>query len=626
MGQSGLLPIFYNAFFNSTAPAMASHTPLQPSTSTGNYNLPIVQDQYPYNIENQAQMAYTSLANIPADKWMALNTSVGGRLHADGVPFSRPCFTSYELNFSNETSSDLDGNSQQEECTARQRDYLSEAYRVDTFGSAMNPQWETCQATSQGCLMDWMNPANSDAFASPKICHQGSVSRYYIDVLSPSDVAAAFDFARVTGARIVIKNTGHDYKGRSYAPDSLSLWTHNLQQISYDPTFVPAQCTDTAMTPGLTVGAGVVFGKIYDYAEQNGITFVGGTDRTVGASGGWVQGGGHSLLSNTLGLGVDRALEFKIVTPNGDFLTVNACQNQDLFFALRGGGGGTFGVVMETTFRVEPRPISLRVAKITFPTTSDNWKAVIDIGVKNALKWSEEAWSGIMGSGMVLFTNPNLSLDEASASFQPFADFASSVNGTLVIEDSPTWLTFFNKYITGNPVGLPGTPASRLVPKRHFENTASQAALKDAILSGTLPAQFKQVLISCPVNYVPPTGATPEASDTSITEAWRSCLWSVVAGTFWNYATDAAGVQASYAKSTEAIRPLKELTPDGGAYSNEANVYEGDHTREFWGSNYPRLLSIKQKYDPEGLLDCWHCVGWKGPRDDRYSCMLSMDN
>lgn len=47
-------------------------------------------------------------------------------------------------------------------------------------------------------------------------------------------------------------------------------------------------------------------------------------------------------------------LEFQVVTPRGDFLAANACQNTDLFFALRGGGGGTFGVVMEATMRARP--------------------------------------------------------------------------------------------------------------------------------------------------------------------------------------------------------------------------------------------------------------------------------
>lgn len=60
-------------------------------------------------------------------------------------------------------------------------------------------------------------------------------------------------------------------------------------------------------------------------------------------------------MSPALGLGVDRVLEFKIVTPDGAYRTVNRCQNTDLFWALRGGGGGTFGVVLESTFIVSPQ-------------------------------------------------------------------------------------------------------------------------------------------------------------------------------------------------------------------------------------------------------------------------------
>jgi FAD/FMN-containing dehydrogenase len=60
-------------------------------------------------------------------------------------------------------------------------------------------------------------------------------------------------------------------------------------------------------------------------------------------------------MSPALGLGVDRVLQFKIVTPDGQYRTVNQCQNQDLFFALRGGGGGTFGVVLESSFVASPQ-------------------------------------------------------------------------------------------------------------------------------------------------------------------------------------------------------------------------------------------------------------------------------
>ncbi|KAG8796923.1 hypothetical protein FRC17_007910, partial [Serendipita sp. 399] len=356
--------------------------------------------------------------------------------------------------------------------------------------------------------------------------------------------------------------------------------------------------------------AGTVFGQAYDFAEAHNITFVGGTDRTVAAAGGWVQGGGHSLLSNAFGLGVDRVLQFRVVVPSsGEYLTANACENPDLFYALRGGGGGTFGVVMEASFRVE-KQMRMSAAKITFTPCADNWKKVIEIGIQNAVKWSEETWSGVIGMGLVTFVNTRLSLDEAAQSFKPYADFAASVNGTYVIEDSPSWLSFYDKLVGTNPVGLPGAPASRLIPKSHFTTPEKQSALQNAILEGTIPAHFKQVLVSCPSSYSPPTapamhdgagaGAVSGTQDhdlfgTSVTEAWRDCLWSVVAGTFWNYQTDPQGIKAAYEASTEAMRRVVELTPESGTYAAEANVYEKDHERAFWGSNYPKLLSIKQK-------------------------------
>lgn len=122
------------------------------------------------------------------------------------------------------------------------------------------------------------------------------------------------------------------------------------------------------------------------------------------------------MLSPKLGLGADRALQFKVVVPSGEYLTANACQNSDLFFALRGGGGGTFGVVTETTFKAEPTPTSIRVyvsslcrvrisraahycfsAKITFPAVPANWQSVIKIGVQNGIRLSEDGWSGVIG-------------------------------------------------------------------------------------------------------------------------------------------------------------------------------------------------------------------------------------
>jgi FAD/FMN-containing dehydrogenase len=77
--------------------------------------------------------------------------------------------------------------------------------------------------------------------------------------------------------------------------------------------------------------------------------------------GGWSTGGGHAVLSSEFGLGVDNVLEFKVVAADGNLHVANEVSNPDLFWALRGGGPSTFGVVVEATFKVSPGPCELFV-------------------------------------------------------------------------------------------------------------------------------------------------------------------------------------------------------------------------------------------------------------------------
>lgn len=74
----------------------------------------------------------------------------------------------------------------------------------------------------------------------------------------------------------------------------------------------------------------------------------------MGVVGGWLQGGGHGALTPRYGLGVDNVVEVEVVTVDGQVRTANLCQNSDLFWALRGGGGGTWGVVTKATFLAHP--------------------------------------------------------------------------------------------------------------------------------------------------------------------------------------------------------------------------------------------------------------------------------
>ena len=83
-------------------------------------------------------------------------------------------------------------------------------------------------------------------------------------------------------------------------------------------------------------------------------------------------------------------------------------------------------------------------------------------------------------------------------------------------------------------------------------------------------------------------------------------------------------IQAAFRIANSATDILRKLVPEGGAYQNEADVFEPDPAGTFWGQrNYDRLMSIKKYIDPENILTCWNCIGWD-QEDERYSCCPSI--
>ncbi|KAJ3821172.1 hypothetical protein F5880DRAFT_1666568, partial [Lentinula raphanica] len=539
-------------------------------------------------------------------EYAALNSSVGGRLFK-GTPIVQPCVPSKDARPGN--------------CTEVLSEYVDEVFRTSTPGGYVVPQWETCQTTGAQCLLDYTDPFNLDPVTPPRQCRLGSIPSHFIDVRSESDVQAALQFSKRFQVPLVIKNTGHDYKGRSSAPHSLALWTHNLQNISYDPAFIPEGCSTASAS--VTLGAGVQWKDAYAFAESNNITLVGGSDRTVGAVGGWLQGGGHGMLSNTMGLGdAFPQLQFKVVTPDGQYRVANACQNQDLFFALRGGGGGTFGVVMESTVLASPQ-ITLQVVMVAFANATDIaltrelWQTM----TANGLQWAEDGWGGVATANVAIYINPKLSAEEATESMSPLIDLgkrlqSDQVEGAQVITTQfESWGTFFDWFAADN-VAITGVSlaiVSRLIPKANFATAESQAELVDGLINTTIATLRVIILITAPSSY-------PGDNTTSVTEAWRSSLYHVTAVTTWNWNATMEDKKEAYAQASASIDNLRRITPDA-AYQNEADVYEPNHEVSFWGSNYERLLEIKNKYDPGHILDCWNCVGWNRSAP-QFSCYL----
>jgi hypothetical protein len=198
-----------------------------------------------------------------------------------------------------------------------------------------------------------------DTQAAAKGCSLGAYPAYVVNATSPSQIQTALLWAKEKNMRIVVKNTGHSYSGRSTGYGSLSIWTRYLRGIEYMPALQPSSCPGNETFPAVRVAAGhAAIDAQLAVAKHNRVVIT-GANPDVGLVG-WLLGGGHGPLTQTYGMGVDQLLQATLVTPTGEILTASACENMELFFALRGGGGGTFGVVTEVVVRTYPSPKTTR--------------------------------------------------------------------------------------------------------------------------------------------------------------------------------------------------------------------------------------------------------------------------
>src|SRR5271167_1895029 len=187
------------------------------------------------------------------------------------------------------------------------------------------------------------------------------------------DIAAAVNFARENDLRLVVKGGGHSYQGTSNAPDSLLIWTRHMNDIEMHDAFVPNGCEHSLQPqPAVTLGAGTIGIQAYDAVTTKGGKYVqGGGCTTVGLAG-LIQGGGFGSFSKHYGLAAGSLLEAEVVTADGQIRIANACTNPDLFWALKGGGGGTFAVVSKMTLRTHDLPEFFGVAAFKVKAASDD--------------------------------------------------------------------------------------------------------------------------------------------------------------------------------------------------------------------------------------------------------------
>ncbi|KAF8912199.1 FAD-binding domain-containing protein [Gymnopilus junonius] len=500
--------------------------------------------------------------------WAALNETVGGRLY-HGYPFAKPCFSTYNGNKIVPNTA---------ECAYVQENYVNNHMnRSHAFGGYGYTQFEMCMSTG-----------GRSSFAPQQQCSQGRISPLSIDIQDKDDIVAAFKFSKKQGVNLAIKNTGQDFNGRSAAPDSLGLWLHNLKYINHVENFVSGGCNVDGQ-PALTFGAGTQFHDIAQFTDEHRLQFVGGSDQSVGAAGGWSQGGGHSPLSPNYGMGADRTLQYKVVTPDGIFRTVNACLNEDLFFALRGGGGGTFGVVLEATMMVTPSQ-TFQMANINWPINDDNLRSVIGNFLNNVTAMAKNGWGGYLtpSIGNLVLITPRMDLPAAQEMMKPLVDLTTAMGGNSSVTHIASYNEWFQGWAAGT-IGLPAALASRLIPAKNHETTEGRAELHAALMNAFASSIFSQIHITTPYGFNGSKGL-----DTSVHPIWRSVLYQVMLVNSWYWDGTLADRELAYSQSTKAVNFLRDIMPGLTSY-NEADIHEPDFEVAFWGGHYPRLLEIKNK-------------------------------
>ena len=197
-------------------------------------------------------------------------------------------------------------------------------------------------------------------------------SVYAVAAETTKDVVAAVNFARKNNLRLVVKGGGHSYQGTSNAADSLLIWTRRMNAVVLHDAFVGAGCDGRAEPqPAASIEAGAIWGHVYnEVTTKSGRYVQGGGCMTVGVAG-IILGGGFGSFSKAYGTAAANLIEAEVVTADGEVRIANACSNPDLFWALKGGGGG-FGVVTRVTVRTHPLPEFFGAVFAAVKATSDD--------------------------------------------------------------------------------------------------------------------------------------------------------------------------------------------------------------------------------------------------------------
>jgi FAD/FMN-containing dehydrogenase len=400
---------------------------------------------------------------------------------------------------------------------------------------------------------------------------------------TPADVAQTLAFARRIGVHVALRSGGHCFGGRS-STEGIVIDVSPMRSISVGD--------GTA-----TVGAGARLGDVYDALAREGVTLPAGCGPTVGIAG-LALGGGLGLLGRLHGLTCDSLRGAQVVLADGRVVECDEHRLPDLFWALRGAGGGQFGAVTSLVFETVPAP---GATGFHLQWTQEHAAAVV------------EAWQGWAPVGP----------DELAASVLVSAEGDAppvvTVLGAMVGEESegsdqldeliaragaePTsgWRAFG-----------PYREAKRRMSELGDPDDPRHPFCKSQFFGAPLPTEVIETLVehlatdrvagqSRELDFSPWGGAYNRVPAGATAFPHRDALFLLKHGVVME--PDASHAEREAARSwLRASWALARPWGTGGAYVNFPDADLEDWPRAYHGSNYERLRRIKRTYDPENVF------------------------
>jgi FAD/FMN-containing dehydrogenase len=394
-------------------------------------------------------------------------------------------------------------------------------------------------------------------------------------------VSAMVDWVRSNNLTFAVRCGGHSYEGFSQSRDVV-IDLRRLAAIAVD---------EAAGT--VTVGAGADLFQIYQELAKRGLALQAGSCRTVGISG-HILGGGHGLLARSHGLTCDSLRQVTLVDAQARVLQANATTNADLFWACRGGGGGSFGVATQFVMSVFPLASAL--------VFGVSWTLSQSHAARMFAAW--QAWA------------PN-----APSNITPIMKVGPAANGLITMR------------CIGQSVGTLAELRSNLANLTNLDTPSKPLAIQslgflDAVKNFAGPLTYQSVFFKAKSDYVlSPLGpaaiqammaavaALPAGGIALLCDAYGGKIADVAADatafphragtqfciqyyTEWERAADTPAHLASIAKVYAAMRPYMP----GASYVNYCDLDLPNFANAYWGANLARLSAVKKAYDPTNLF------------------------